>query len=89
MLIFRIIMNIIHTNKFLDSLSSNSFISSNLQPTRITSHSTTLIDNIFLNIIDPDITSGNLNTTISDHLPQFAIIPNMFGNITGTISNYL
>ena len=28
--------------------------------------------------------SGNSTTNISDHLPQFAIIPNMFGN---TISN--
>ena len=25
--------------------------------------------------------------TISDHLPQFAIIPYMFGNISGNISN--
>ena len=36
--------------------------------------------NIFLNIIDPDIISGNSTATISDHLPQSAIIPNMFGN---------
>ena len=46
----------------------------------------TLIDNIFSNVIDPDIISGNL-TAISDHLPQFAIIPNMFGNISGNKSN--
>ena len=52
-----------------------------LQPTRITSHSNTLIDNIFSNTIDPQIILGNLTATISDHLPQFAIIPNMFGNI--------
>ena len=58
-----------------------------LQPARITSHSNTLIDNIFSNVIDPDITSGNLTDTISDHLPQFAIIPNMFGNISGNKSN--
>ena len=57
-----------------------------LQPTRITSHSNTLIDNIF-NVIDPDIISGNLTATISDHLPQFAIIPNMVGNILGNKSN--
>ena len=57
-----------------------------LQPTRITSHSTTLIDNIFSNVIYPDIISGNLTATISDHLPQFAIIPNMFGNISGNKS---
>ena len=28
-----------------------------------------------------------MNATISDHLPQFAIIPNMFGNILGNNSN--
>ena len=54
-----------------------------LPPTRINSHSNTLIDNIFSNVIDLDIISGNLTATISDHLPQFAIIPNMFGNILG------
>ena len=75
------------TNKFLDSLASNSFTPLILQPTRITSHSNTLIDNIFSNVIDSDITSGSLNATISDHLPQFAIIPNMFGNILGNNSN--
>ena len=75
------------TNEFLDSLASNSFIPLILQPTRITSHSNTLIDNIFSNVIDPDIISGNLTATISDHLPQFAIIPNMFGNIPGNKSN--
>ena len=75
------------TNEFLDSLASNSFIPLVLQPTRITSHSNTLIDNIFSKVIDPDIISGNLTATISDHLPQFAIIPNMFGNISGNKSN--
>ena len=75
------------TNEFLDSLASNSFIPLILQPTRITSHSNTLIDNIFSNVIEPDIISGNLTATISDHLPQFAIIPNIFGNISGNIYN--
>ena len=31
---------------------------------------------------------GNLTATISDHLPHFAIIPNMFGNISGNKSNF-
>ena len=75
------------TNEFLDSFASNSFIPLILQPIRITSHSNTLIGNIFSNVIDPDIISGNLTATISDHLPQFAIIPNMFGNILGNKSN--
>ena len=75
------------TNEFLDSLASNSFIPLILQPTRITSYSNTLIDNIFSNIIDPDIISGNLTATISDHLPQFAIIHNILGNTSGNKSN--
>ena len=75
------------TNEFLDSLAFNSFIPSILQATRITSHSNTPIDNIFSNVTDPDIISGNLTATISDHLPQFSIIPNMFGNISGNKSN--
>ena len=74
------------TNEFLDSLASNSFIPLILQSTRITSHSNTLIDNIISNVIDSDIISGNLTATISDHLPQFTIIPNMFGNIFGKMA---
>ena len=54
-----------------------------LQPTRITSHSNTLIDNIFSNVNNPGIISGNLTAIISDHLPQFAINPNIIGNISG------
>ena len=75
------------TNEFVDSLASNSFIPLILQPTRITSHSNTLIDNIFSNVIDPDLISGNLSATISDHLPQFSIIPHTFGNIPSNKSN--
>ena len=74
-----------HKKEFLDSLASNSFIPLILQPTRITSHSNTL--NICSNVLDPDIISGNLTATISDHLAQFAVIPNMFGNILGNKSN--
>ena len=46
-------------------------------------HSNTLIDNMFPNVIDPDMVLDKLTATISDPLPQFAIIPNMFGNISG------
>ena len=68
------------TNKSLDSLASNSFIPYILQPTQLTSHSKTLIDNIFSNIISPEEISSNLTSTISDHLPQFMIVPNVFCN---------
>ena len=72
-------------NEFLDSLASNLFIHLILQPTRVTSHCNTL-DNLFSNVFVPDIVSGNFTATISDHLPQFAIIPSMFGNIIGNKS---
>ena len=75
------------TNEFLDSLASNSLIPFILQPTRISSYSNILIENIFSSVIDPDITSGDLTATISDHLPQFAIIANMFGNDSGNKPN--
>ena len=75
------------TNEFLVSLASNSFTPLILQPARITSHSNTLIDNIFSNVIEPGIISGNLTATISDHLPHFAMIPNIFGNISGNEYN--
>ena len=39
------------TNEFLDSLASNSIIPYIVQPTRLTSHSKTLIDNIFSNVL--------------------------------------
>ena len=68
------------TNEFLDSLASNSFVPYILQPTQLTSHSKTLIDIIFFNIISPEAISGNLTATISDHLPQFMIVPNVFSN---------
>ena len=75
------------TNEVLDSLASNSFIPLILQPTRITSHFNTLIDVIFLNIIDPDIIPGNLTATIFDHLSQFSMISNIFGNTLSNKSN--
>ena len=49
-------------NEFLDFLASNSFIPLILQPTRKTSRSNTLIDNILSNA-DPDIISSNLTAS--------------------------
>ena len=74
-------------NQFLDYVASYPFRPLILQPIRITNPYNTLIDNIFSNVIDPDMILGNLTTNTSDHLPQFAIIPNMFGNIFNNRSN--
>ena len=75
------------TNEFLDSLSSNYFLPLILLPTRITMSSKTLIDNIFSNKISQNITSGNISASISDHLPQFSIIPEIFSNVSFPKSN--
>ena len=77
------------TNNFLDSLASNSTIPYIMRPTRLTSHSKTLIDNIFSNILSSEIMSGNLTATISDHLPQFLSAPNILSNSSYNRSNIL
>ena len=58
----------------------NSLLPLILQPTRITSHSNTLMDNIFSNIINPNIILGNVTTAIFNNLPQFKIFSYIFGN---------
>ena len=45
-------------------------------PTRITSHTATLLDNIFANTFFDHSRSGSLITDISDHLPDFLIHSN-------------
>ena len=68
------------TNEFLDSISSYMFLLHIIQPTRLTSNSKALVDNIFSNILGLDSVSGNLTATVSDHLPQFPIASNVFSN---------
>ena len=75
------------TNEFLDSLSSHLFLPHITQPTRIRDSSKTLIDNIFSNTLIENTISGNLTATISDHLPQFIILPNIFSNPPSNKSN--
>ena len=75
------------TNEFLDSLSCNMVLPYIIQPTRITSHSKSIINNIFSNYISQEIISGNLTSTISDHLPQFLIAPHIFSNAPNKKSN--
>ena len=65
----------VFTNNYFDSLTNINFMPLITLPTRITSRSKTLIDNILFNQFSQDIKSGNLNVSISDHSPQFAIIP--------------
>ena len=58
-----------------------------LHPTRVTDHSKTLIDNIFSNHISEEAICGSLTVTISDHLPQFLIMPLIFSDSFSFKSN--
>lgn len=62
------------TNEFLDVIYSSSFYPLIDKPTRVTTKSATLIDNIFTNVINPNITPGILFSDISDHFPVFQIL---------------
>lgn len=64
------------TTEFINSMYSNSLYPAITRPTTITTHSATLIDNIFTNIIGRSVTSGLIITDISDQMPVFAIIQN-------------
>ena len=68
------------TNEFLDSLASNSYLPYIIQPSQHTSHTRTLIDNIFSNVTLKNIICGNTTATISDHLHQLLVSPNTFAN---------
>ena len=65
------------TASFLNNLTSNLLIPHIILPTRITTRSKTLIDNIFTNSFNSSFISGNIITSISDHLPQFLLVPNI------------
>ena len=45
-----------------------------LQPTRMTENTATVIDNIFSNNIQDEITSGNILLTLSEHFSQFVSV---------------
>ena len=60
---------------FFDILTSNLFVPHIIHPTRITSTSKSLIDNIFSNCLNyQDGKSGNFTLKLSDHLAQFLVI---------------
>ena len=59
------------TNDFINSLVSHSFLPYILQTTRVTDHSSTIIDNIFSNITDYETSSGNITTLTADHYAVF------------------
>ena len=75
------------TNDFLDTLATNFFLPNIFLPTRIGNTSKTLIDNIFSNSLSNETVSGNISASISDHLPQFSIFPDIFTDYPSPKSN--
>ena len=65
---------------FLDLHSSHYFLPHILQPTRLNSNLEAITDNIFCNMAVLNIVSGKLTASISDHLPQFLVVLNIFFN---------
>ena len=65
------------TCDFVNNFFSNNFMPCILHPTRISDQTSTLIDNIFTNAVEFNITSGNILTQISDHFPQILILKNL------------
>ena len=65
-----------NVSDFLDIIYSTNLVPNITSPTRLTSRSQTLIDNIFSSIINDDCITGNLISQISDHHTQILIIPN-------------
>ena len=63
---------------FVDILQSSLITPTINLPTRITSQSSTLIDNILVSHFSSKIYSGNLLVGLSDHMPQLAIISNEY-----------
>ena len=62
-------------NAYLNNFFENNFIPCITLPTRITDHSATIIDHIFIKcpkkLIQNKCSSGNFITDLSDHLPNF------------------
>ena len=62
-----------NTEDYLNMLYSNNFLPLITKPTRLTDHSSTLIDHIYTNAPIENTTSGIALADISDHLPVFCI----------------
>ena len=65
-----------NVSDFLDIIYSTNLLPNITSPTRLTSPSQTLTDNIFSSVINDECIAGNLISETSDHHAQFLIIPN-------------
>ena len=75
------------TNQFLDSRASNSYLPYIFKYSQHTSHPRILIGKIYSNVISKDTFSGNVISTISDHLAHSSISPNIVADLTSNKTN--
>ena len=75
--------NVFLLGDLIDSLSYYMYLPYILHPARVTGHSQTIIENIYKTV------SGNLTSTICDHLPQVLFIPSLFSDNPAAKSNIL
>ena len=65
------------SDDFINTLASFFYQSHILQPSRITDHTATLIDNIFLNSVEHFTISRNIVYDLTDHLANFIFLSNL------------
>ena len=64
------------TSDFFDIMTSSQLLPAISLPTKLNTFHDTLIDNIFTNQYNPDMSSGNFILQLSDHLASLVIVPN-------------
>ena len=64
------------TTDFVNNFFSHNLLPCIHHPTRVSEHRASVIDNIYTNATNANITSGNILMQITDHFPQFLILKN-------------
>ena len=64
------------TTDFVNNFFSHSLLPCIHHPTRVSEHRASVIDNIYTNATNANLTSGNILMQITDHFPQFLILKN-------------
>ena len=75
--------NDVQTSEYLDMLFDLGFMPVITKPTRVTDHTSSLIDHIYTNAHEKVISSGICLADISDHLPVFCTIANTLPTLDG------
>ena len=72
------------TNDFINYMVLYYLLPYILHPTRVTDHSSTVIDNTFSNVTEYETISGNIINKIADHFVQFLLLKGINMNYKNT-----